>query len=487
MAGLNPQFASFGQYGAEAADAQTIERNRLLAQAMLQRAQQAPEGRMVGRAYVAPSWTQYAAQALQGWKGNRDLKAADEAERALAERVQNNRMTMIKALMGGQGPQTAPGDPAAQGGAPAAGMDPNRAMALIGSGDPMLAGLGQKYLEAQWDPRAQLDANKFAYTQKHDAEVAQRAQEKAALDEKFRMLDQQYKAAMLQQGAAGLGLRSAEMYYNTGMMPPGMAAPPNMPPPQGVPQMPPAGAPAMPSPSPMPGGAPAGGQPMPPGANPGVIAPQGAPALPPGLSPKAQQEAVLAAYQQQQQAAAKRAAAQPKAEQALRLADESLGRLMNNATELQNHPSLGAIVGSVDARTPTLFQGSANAEALLDTLKSQVSLQAIADARAASTTGGAFGTMTQQEWPRLENSYAALQQSQDLPTFKKHLGEFVDSLARIKSIMRQGYQSTYGGLPQGLPDTRVPTGTQAPAGAAPGGAPDLGAMFEEAKKRGLIK
>jgi hypothetical protein len=45
-------------------------------------------------------------------------------------------------------------------------------------------------------------------------------------------------------------------------------------------------------------------------------------------------------------------------------------------------------------------------------LKNQISIEAITQARNESKTGGAYGSMTEKEWPRLESSLGAISNAQ---------------------------------------------------------------------------
>ena len=60
---------------------QGIERQRQLAQALQQRGMQTPQGQMVGGQFVAPSWTQYLANAFDVYGGK---KGVEEAEKGVA-------------------------------------------------------------------------------------------------------------------------------------------------------------------------------------------------------------------------------------------------------------------------------------------------------------------------------------------------------------------------------------------------------------------
>lgn len=54
--------------------------------ALRERSMDAPQGQMIGKHYVAPSVTQYAANALQGYMAGKQQKGQDEAMRGMTER-----------------------------------------------------------------------------------------------------------------------------------------------------------------------------------------------------------------------------------------------------------------------------------------------------------------------------------------------------------------------------------------------------------------
>jgi hypothetical protein len=63
---------------------QGIEREKKLAQALMQRGLQAPQGQMVSGRYVAPSFTQYLANAFDVYGGKRGIESAEQKQTELA-------------------------------------------------------------------------------------------------------------------------------------------------------------------------------------------------------------------------------------------------------------------------------------------------------------------------------------------------------------------------------------------------------------------
>lgn len=77
---------NFFQPGTDAAvEQQQVERQRQLAQMLLEKSQRPAQGQMVSGHYVAPSWTQGLNTALQGFASNYASKQADEKQMAMGE------------------------------------------------------------------------------------------------------------------------------------------------------------------------------------------------------------------------------------------------------------------------------------------------------------------------------------------------------------------------------------------------------------------
>ena len=128
------------------------------------------------------------------------------------------------------------------------------------------------------------------------------------------------------------------------------------------------------------------------------------------------------------------------------------------------HPGLNAAVGSMDARFPTVFQGTADAEAAIEALQSQASIQALRDIRAGGSQS--VGTITEREWPRLESYKSKLQLKQGDKQYPKSLWDYREELLRTKSDAGRALEQDVG------------------AGAAPSG-PLVFATEAEAKAAGL--
>ena len=88
---------------------------------------------------------------------------------------------------------------------------------------------------------------------------------------------------------------------------------------------------------------------------------------------------------------------------------------------------------------------AAQAQALVDSLKAQVSGIKLQAMRNASKTGGAVGNVTEKEWPRLENMITALDPvKMGKETFQKKLDELVGEMAKMKKSLNDAFANEYG-------------------------------------------
>lgn len=125
---------------------------------------------------------------------------------------------------------------------------------------------------------------------------------------------------------------------------------------------------------------------------------------------------------------------------------DGLGRAEQQIDKLLQAPGLDNITGPVAGRTLNLTGSATNAQSLLESLKSMISVQELQRMRDASKTGGAVGNVTEKEWPRLEAQWGALQQAQTTDEFKKRLQDVRETMRRMQSNARQAYETTYGKL-----------------------------------------
>ena len=106
------------QMGAMQPEQQDLRRKQAMIDALRSNAMQAPQGQMVGKHYVPPSLTQYAAQLGQGYMAgqaqnqqNQAAQRSTDQQQMLLDRLRRQRMGM------GQPGQSMPYDPSVDYGA----------------------------------------------------------------------------------------------------------------------------------------------------------------------------------------------------------------------------------------------------------------------------------------------------------------------------------------------------------------------------------
>lgn len=193
--------------------------------------------------------------------------------------------------------------------------------------------------------------------------------------------------------------------------------------------------------------------PAPYGATPGAPVPQ-------QLQELGAVESAKETAQQTAKSQVEKAAAQPQAQAALTESLASLNRLEQQAQTLLQAPGLPGITG-LSGVFPNYPGGeAANAQAQLETLKSQISFSVLQAMRDASKTGGALGNVTERELEFLQNNLAALNQAQSLEQMKESLGVILQFAQGAKGRIQAAYQQTYPGAAQ--PGT-APQAPQQPA------------------------
>lgn len=122
-------------------------------------------------------------------------------------------------------------------------------------------------------------------------------------------------------------------------------------------------------------------------------------------------------------------------------------RLTKLANEIMSNGALNRSVG-FGTYFPSVRGGeAANVEALVSSLKAQVSGMKLQAMRDASKTGGAVGNVTEKEWPRLESMIIALdQEKMSGPKFREKLGELVLALRDAESNIKKAFTAEYGSV-----------------------------------------
>jgi hypothetical protein len=153
--------------------------------------------------------------------------------------------------------------------------------------------------------------------------------------------------------------------------------------------------------------------------------------------------------------------AQPATQASVRNSLSGLDRLVQEARELKGMSGVDSMTGSIQGSgwVPTIFQDTANAEAKLETLKSQIAFNVLQAMRDASKTGGALGSIAVEELWMLQNNLASLDTRQGEQAFKDSLDRIMDYAEGAKVRLLQGYKGTYG---QDFDANAAPAGQAAP-------------------------
>jgi hypothetical protein len=146
----------------------------------------------------------------------------------------------------------------------------------------------------------------------------------------------------------------------------------------------------------------------------------------------------------------------PRAKKIRAAVNDDLKFFKDTVRRLRTHKGLPRVTGVMGV-LPSIPGGeAADAQAILENLKSQTSLGKLQAMRDASATGGALGNVSNYEIKTLENSLAALSQTQSTKQFKEQLGVIE---RRIESMMKNLYADTpepgAGGGASGIPPAAI--------------------------------
>jgi len=132
-----------------------------------------------------------------------------------------------------------------------------------------------------------------------------------------------------------------------------------------------------------------------------------------------------------------------KAEKNLTGISSGLDTLKKQAQKLKDHKGIARITG-VTGKFPNIpGSAAANADALLEQLKSRTSLDVLQNMRLLSPTGGALGNVSDAEGKRLETYIAALQKAQSTDALKDALQDIISYVDTSKKVLREGFEQTF--------------------------------------------
>lgn len=123
----------------------------------------------------------------------------------------------------------------------------------------------------------------------------------------------------------------------------------------------------------------------------------------------------------------------------LQSSQADLDRLATSANELLKTSNLGRITGIVGALPNIPGMEGADAQAKLNTLKSQVGFGVLQAMRNASKTGGALGNVSDAEGKRLEANLAALENAQSEKQMRESLQKIVDFSSQAKDRLSNAF------------------------------------------------
>jgi hypothetical protein len=150
-----------------------------------------------------------------------------------------------------------------------------------------------------------------------------------------------------------------------------------------------------------------------------------------------------------------REAKRPQATLALKTFEDKTTTLEKDIKELINHPGLPSITGIAAGRLPGITAEGRAAEALFNRIQKAGGFRELQEMRNASPTGGALGQVSNQENTSLQQTFAAIDRTQNAADVKKGLNKALDELTQSKGRVREAFDMTYDYRPA---DSAAPTG-----------------------------
>lgn len=150
-----------------------------------------------------------------------------------------------------------------------------------------------------------------------------------------------------------------------------------------------------------------------------------------------------------------REAKRPQATLALKTFEDKTSTLEKDIKELMDHPGLASITGIAAGRLPGITVQGRAAEALFNRIQKSGGFKELQDMRNASPTGGALGQVSNQENTSLQQTFAAIDRTQEAKDVRKGLGKALDELTQSKGRVREAFNMTYDYRPA---DSAAPTG-----------------------------
>jgi hypothetical protein len=134
-----------------------------------------------------------------------------------------------------------------------------------------------------------------------------------------------------------------------------------------------------------------------------------------------------------------------------------LDRLREAATALKSSPGIVGITGLRGAIPDIPGSDAANAQAMFDTLKSQIGFGVLQDMRQNSKTGGALGNVSDAEGKRLEANLAALSRKQSTDELIKNLDKVIEYTDTAKARLSDAFNMKHAQFLGRNPDAPKPS------------------------------
>jgi hypothetical protein len=138
-----------------------------------------------------------------------------------------------------------------------------------------------------------------------------------------------------------------------------------------------------------------------------------------------------------------------KAKTSIRGTVSDLDRMAEMARQVMQAPGLERTTGIMGALPNIPGSAAADAEAKLNSLKSQIAFAVLAKMRAMSPTGGALGSVSDAEGKRLEANLASLDKAQSYEQLRQNLQQIIDYTNTSKQNIQSAFQDDFGEFQQG--------------------------------------
>jgi hypothetical protein len=137
----------------------------------------------------------------------------------------------------------------------------------------------------------------------------------------------------------------------------------------------------------------------------------------------------------------------PKARMAAQVGLGKLDQLDAYLADLENHAGLDRIAGKLNQYEITDVDPSAlSARSVFNGFLQGTSIQSINEARQSSTSGGAFGNMTVQEWPRLEGAFGAVVAAKNPDDLRRAIRNARAQIDASRNRYASSWEGMYGDM-----------------------------------------